>query len=217
MEPVYSSRALWAPRALFLLTSPLFFFALSLSLLAFDPAFYYSIQSQIGYPVDQETRALDQRLAQFFWSGEGIDSLSGFQEKEVLHLYDIRNLLHSLFYLTLGSGGAFIVSTLILSWLDPKFKKVLKGGLLFTYGIYLLAGILLYFFFDWFFLHFHLWTFANQYWILGENYLLFRLFPPKFFQTSLLPFFMLLVFLSGLFFLMAFGLLRKSSRIAKAS
>jgi|YelNatPaOPRAMG01_1025707.scaffolds.fasta_scaffold00114_38 hypothetical protein len=217
MKPASFSKALWIPRILFFLSSPLFFFALSLSLLAFDPAFYYSMQSEIGYPVNQETRAIDEKLAQFFWSGEGLDSLSGFQEKEILHLYDIRGLLRSLFCFTLGSGGFFIASALVLCFLDPKFRRIMKWGLIFTYGIYLLAGVLLYFFFDWFFLHFHLWTFANNYWILGENYLLFRLFPPQLFQASLLPFFMLLVFLSGLFFLLVFGLLRKSARKERAS
>ncbi len=74
-----SNKALWIPRLFLLFACPIFFFTLSISLLAFDPAYYYSVQRQIGYEINQETRTLDEQLAKFFWSGKGADFLFGFQ------------------------------------------------------------------------------------------------------------------------------------------
>ncbi|MGB9833999.1 MAG: DUF1461 domain-containing protein [bacterium] len=214
---VSSSRALWIPRILFFLLAPIFFLTLTLSLLAFDPAYYLSMQKGIGYPVTEETRVLDYKLAQFLWNGNGPEDITGFKQKEILHLYDIHNLLRLLVFATLVSGAVFLTSAMLLGFWDQNFRRILRWSFVFTLSFYFLTGTMLYFFFDWLFLEFHLFTFANDYWVLGEDYLLYRLFPPEFFQASLFPFFALLIFFTLLFYLLALMASKKARTALRAS
>jgi hypothetical protein len=212
-----SVKILWLPEVLLFASAPIFFFLASVLLLAYDSSFYQAVQSHIGIEVSPQIRALDAQLTQFLWKGTLIPGMEVFQEKEILHLYDIYGLLRSFLFAAIASGVVFLISAAAISLFNSRPARTFKRTLIFTLAFYLFAGVTIYFSFDWFFLQFHLWTFANDYWILGENYLLYRLFPPEFFQACLLPFFSLIVFLALLFFLAGLAFSRKPSSKISAS
>ncbi|MCR4427754.1 MAG: DUF1461 domain-containing protein [Caldiserica bacterium] len=213
----YSNKAFILPRAIFFLLAPLFFLSLTISILAFDPGFFFSLQKGIGYPVTDATYELDRKISSSLFFGVQGENLQEFSQKEILHLEDIHKLLRSLFIFSIFSGLTFLGSTVFLAFNDMKFRKMLFWGFLSSLGFYLILGLLFFLFFDWAFLNFHLAVFSNDYWILGDDYLLYRLFPPELFQKALFPFFFLLIFLTSLYYILSSAISRKSSRAPKAS
>lgn len=201
---------------LFYLSLLALLFTLPLYLVAFNSSFYQYIQEKIGLNVDEEIKKVDSALAQFFKGEKGINSLqSFFTQKELLHLKDIQGLLRLLLPVFWISTTIFILSSIGIYLWSNFFQKI-KVGLIASLSLYLLCGLLLYFFFDQIFLFFHLSTFSNDYWILGESYLLYRLFPPQFFSSSLFPFFSLVFLLAALLFLLGWLVDRFSPRAHRA-
>lgn len=201
------SKGLFFALALLLfLIAPLFYLSFPLSLLAFDSTYYQWVQAELKVLPGEDVARLDTSLVRYFlWGSElPADIRTLFQQKELLHLQDIAKLLHLLLLATIIISSCFLVLISLLILLFPlKAKKIFPLSLLFSFATYLVGGTLFALLFDQAFLGFHLLIFQNDFWILGENYLLYRLFPPAFFQFSAVPLFALSALLLLLSYLLS--------------
>ncbi len=213
----YSGKVLTVLKAFFFILAPFFFISLTVSLLAFNYDFFFSLQKGIGYPATEETYELDRKISSSLFYGVKGVNLEEFTQKEILHLEDIHRLLRFVLLFSIISGVLIIGLTIFLALREKNFRKTLIWGFLTSTGFYLTLGLFFFEFFDWAFLNFHLAVFSNDYWILGEDYLLYRLFPPELFQKALLPFFLILIFLTSLFYLLASAISKKPSKASSAS
>jgi integral membrane protein (TIGR01906 family) len=109
-----------------------------------------------------------------------------FNDKELVHLKDVRGLIQLDYIVQMVSVILMVISAVLLclraeeKWL--KLVKALLWGSLLTCFVVIIAGILSLLFFDQFFLLFHLVSFTNEFWILdpSRDYLI-MLFPGQFF------------------------------------
>jgi len=110
-----------------------------------------------------------------------------FNEKEVLHMYDVKQLVRMVYLVQLYSA-IFILIGCLLTAIDAssKWKKTIsgyfmKGGWL-TFSLVLLVALLALVGFDRLFLYFHLVSFSNDLWILDPRHdYLIAMFPQRFF------------------------------------
>ncbi|MBA30760.1 MAG: TIGR01906 family membrane protein [Dehalococcoidia bacterium] len=112
-----------------------------------------------------------------------------FNQREVEHMKDVKNLINFLDFIGLILGSILIVFSCLLFFYDKYWKKTLVN-LIFSSGlfsIFLIISILLIFlaFFDYFFILFHEISFSNDLWILNPktDYLI-MIFPEKFFRDA---------------------------------
>lgn len=213
----YSGKTFTILRAIFFLLAPFFFISFTISILAFNHDFFFSLQKGIGYPATEETYELDRKISNSLFFGVKAVNLEEFSEKEILHLEDLHRLLRLILLFSIISGIMVLGLTVFLALKEKNFKRTLVWGFLSSTGFYFILGFFFFAFFDWAFLNFHLAAFSNDCWILGEDYLLYRLFPPELFQKALLPFFFLLVFLTSLYYLLASAISKKPSNASSAS
>jgi len=189
---------------LLLFSIPIFFLSLSIGYAVNSLQLYrYGFDK---YDVEITTELTDfqleevaQGLISYFNSSDPFISLSFnrngesfelFNEREILHLKDVKGLIR-LNYLFLLISGLLALSTILFGWFweqgkyrYPLSQSLLGGGILTLAGIALLAlGIVLDF--DQLFLQFHLLSFTNDLWILNPttDYLI-RLFPQGFFNDA---------------------------------
>ena len=107
-----------------------------------------------------------------------------FNEREATHLKDVKGLFRLDYKVLLGTGIyvlLFIVAALFW-WRDRwRLGRGLMGGGLLTLALMAALGIIIAIDFDWFFLQFHLLSFANDFWRLNPatDYLL-MMFPQGF-------------------------------------
>lgn len=103
-----------------------------------------------------------------------------YQEIEILHLSDVKNLVLAVQIKTISL--ALAIYFILKKWrlnLIKVFKFALIEVLLFTFIIYFSFGFL--------FLKFHELIFKNDFWILDPNiHLLIIIFPPEFFFKVLI-------------------------------
>ena len=110
-----------------------------------------------------------------------------FNEKEVLHMYDVKQLVKMVYSVQFYSAILIVIACLMV-FIDSsrKWKKTLpryfmKGGWL-TFSLVLFVAVLALVGFDRLFLYFHLVSFSNDLWILDprRDYLI-AMFPQGFF------------------------------------
>ena len=113
-----------------------------------------------------------------------------FNEREVIHLKDVKGLFRLVYGLLLGTGVyACVYFGLSLFWWrerQPLAKGLVWGGGL-TLAMMVVIGVGSAIDFDWFFRQFHLISFANDFWMLdpATDYLI-MLFPQGFwFEAAL--------------------------------
>jgi integral membrane protein (TIGR01906 family) len=107
-----------------------------------------------------------------------------FNEREILHLKDVKGLFRLVYKVLLGTlvYALVFVGVDLFWWRD---KRRLGTGLFFggalTLALMLALGLVIAFDFDRFFLQFHLLSFANDFWMLdpAHDYLI-MLFPSGF-------------------------------------
>jgi integral membrane protein (TIGR01906 family) len=107
-----------------------------------------------------------------------------FNDREVAHIKDVKGLFRLVYKILLGTGiYALVFAGVCLFWWREKQR--LGKGLFFggglTLAIMLVTGIIIAINFDWFFLQFHLLSFANDFWMLNPatDYLI-MMFPQGF-------------------------------------
>ncbi len=112
-----------------------------------------------------------------------------FNEREVIHLKDVKGLFRLGYWIFLGSLLYALAYAGFLLWL--RERRWLARGLLvgsgLTLGLMLVLGLSAMLNFDQFFLQFHLLSFSNEFWQLdpGQDYLI-MLFPRGFWYDATL-------------------------------
>ena len=106
-----------------------------------------------------------------------------FNEKEVLHMYDVKQLVKMVYLVQLYSAILIVIAFLsVLIDSSSKWKKIMpryfmKGGWL-TFSLVLFVALLALVGFDRLFLYFHLLSFSNDLWILDPRHdYLIAMFP----------------------------------------
>jgi integral membrane protein (TIGR01906 family) len=113
-----------------------------------------------------------------------------FNDREVAHLKDVKGLFQLVYKILLGTGvSVLLFAAASLFWWREKRRLgralFLGGGL--TLAVMLMIGVVIAIDFDWFFLQFHLFSFANDFWMLNPatDYLI-MLFPQGFWLDAAL-------------------------------
>ena len=188
---------------LFVITWPIFLVTGSVRWALNEDALYnrgfreHRVEGNTGIP-QAELERIGQEIIAYFNSEQElldvrVDGHSLFNQREVLHMVDVKGLVHGL-YRTHEISGAFIATYVLVTLVLGRSmsiralgQKILTGGLL-TVGIILAAGLVLAVAFPWVFYLFHLVSFDNDLWLLdpAHDYLL-QLFPQGFwFDATLL-------------------------------
>jgi len=110
-----------------------------------------------------------------------------FNEKEILHMYDVKQLVRMVYSIQLYSAIFILIGCLLISidasskWKITMPGYFMKGGWL-TFSLVLLVALLALVGFDRLFLYFHLVSFSNDLWILDPRHdYLIAMFPQRFF------------------------------------
>ena len=113
-----------------------------------------------------------------------------FNQKEIEHLKDVKGLIWLDYWVLAATGGYVLLYAVVsLCWLTEESRRQLAaatvGGSGLTLGIMLAMGLIAVIDFDWFFLQFHLISFANDFWQLdpSKDYLI-MLFPGGFWSDA---------------------------------
>lgn len=139
-----------------------------------------------------------------------------FNEKEVLHMYDVKQLVKMVYLVQLYSAILIVIACLMVfidssrKWKKTMPRYFMKGGWL-TFSLVLLVALLALVGFDRLFLYFHLVSFSNDLWILDPRHdYLIAMFPQGFFFDCTVAI-AVLTLLEGAFF----GLLPRLLRLLK--
>ncbi len=146
----------------------------------------YNVSQETGLS-EGELHDVALGLINYFNSGEISEALDIFDEREMIHLRDVRGLIlvnYRLQEAVCGYIAIFIIAGFL--WLRRRFLlplalMVLGGGILtlvIIIGLWIVALVD----FDWLFIAFHRMIFSNDYWILGGY--LPRIFTVGFFSDT---------------------------------
>ena len=180
--------------ALFILCIPLLLIASQLTWAVNDLQLYtsgfdkYDVSRDTGFS-DEELQEVAKSLIVYFNSGEAGEQLDIFDEREMIHLSDIKGLIRINYHLQ-EAVCAYIAIFIIAGalWLRRRFplplaKMVLAGSTL-SLMLIILLGITSLVDFEWLFIAFHQLSFSNDYWILSGY--LPRIFTVGFFSDTTL-------------------------------
>ena len=158
----------------------------------------YAVSETTGL-AEEELDKVAQGLIQYFGSNQESISLvveregepfELFNAREVLHLEDVKELFHLDYMVLLGALGyalSYIGVSFILGRLGfgrRLSRAVIAGGVL-TLFLMLAAGLATFFNFDGFFYQFHVFSFANDFWLLDPaTDFLVMLFPQGFWYDA---------------------------------
>lgn len=192
----------WAG-ALFAASVPLVLVLTNLRLMVLDPGVYergfaqYAVAETTGM-TPNELRQAAAQLIRYFREGEPIslrvrkgDALASlFNERELIHLADVRSLFELAFGVQRAASlYALVFLAVTLAWRRPRpwgaLAKPLLAGSLITLGLFAVAYLVIAANFEEMFLRFHLLSFRNEYWRLDPrtDYLI-RMFPQGFWYDA---------------------------------
>jgi len=156
----------------------------------------YKIEKYTGIEFEQ-LQAAGQQIRDYFNNdleqitinislhGDNIPNL--FNEREILHMYDVKNLVKMVYMVQLYSAiflSAGCVFMLFNSFTNRRIlalKYIGRGGVL-TFSLVIAVSILAIIGFDRLFLLFHLVSFSNDLWVLDPRHdYLIAMFPQGFF------------------------------------
>ena len=159
----------------------------------------YNIDKYTGIEMNQLYLAADQ-IKDYFNNDEeyivieidmyGERILNLYNNREILHMKDVKDLLRIVRYTQIVSFLILIVYSVValFSYSNRKVFKLIKDlslGAIFSLGVIFLIGALSVFGFDRLFLYFHLISFANDLWLLDPRHdYLIMMFPQGFFFDS---------------------------------
>ena len=121
--------------------------------------------------------------------GEKRGEFNLFNERELVHLQDVRSLIQLDYWVQRGALFILITCVLVLFFgLRVDWRIVVKAlfwGSLVTVGLMCILAFWAFWGFEQFFLLFHVLSFPNEYWMLdpARDYLI-RLFPEGFFYDA---------------------------------
>jgi integral membrane protein (TIGR01906 family) len=144
---------------------------------------------------------------------KGDEEFNLFNERELIHLRDVRNLIQLDYWVQRGAFLLMVICALALLFgLRVGWWILVRGlfrGSFITMGLMVALALWALFGFERFFLLFHLVSFSNEYWMLdpARDYLI-RLFPEGFFYDAALFGFGAIMLEALLIGGIAFGILR---------
>ena len=144
---------------------------------------------------------------------KGDEEFNLFNEREVIHLSDVRSLIQLDYWVQRGAFILIVICALALFFgLRVGWRMLVRGlfwGSFITMGLMVALAIWAFFGFERLFILFHLVSFSNEYWILdpARDYLI-RLFPGGFFYDAALFGFGAIMLEALLIGGIAFGILR---------
>ncbi len=159
----------------------------------------YDISQATGLD-SQQLREVAQHLIDYFdlkantaqiEVNKGDTKLNLFNERELTHLEDVRNLIQRDYWVQRVVLLLMVVGALALFFGFKSGWRMLVRGLFWgstiTVGLMIILALWAFFGFERFFILFHLVSFSNQYWMLdpARDYLI-RLFPEGFFYDAAL-------------------------------
>jgi len=165
-----------------------FIIFLNFRLVSFDLEFYNKEFEQYNPDVNDSLGTAEDLLTYLQSSSAGEEYIASFNEEEVSHLKDVKNLIQLSFWILYASAFLLIIFSVLLYNLNKQNKiefarkkgTVLIGGGLLTLiliGVFRICLIN----FKSVFTKFHQIFFAQGGWQFPPDYLLVRLFPEKFF------------------------------------
>ena len=185
----------------------------------------YEISRATGLD-SQQLRAVAQHLIDYFdlrtdsvqieVNKDGT-KLQLFNEREIIHLKDVRNLIQRDYWVQRGVFILAVALALVLffgfksGWRMPV-RGLFWGGVI-TLGLMTVLALWAFFGFEQFFILFHLVSFSNQYWMLdpARDYLI-RLFPEGFFYDAAVLGYGIVMFAALLISGISWGALRLAGR-----
>jgi integral membrane protein (TIGR01906 family) len=144
---------------------------------------------------------------------KGDEEFNLFNEREVLHLGDVRSLIQLDYWVQRGAFFLIVICGIALFFgLRVGWRMLVRGlfwGSFITMGLMVALALWALFGFERLFILFHLVSFTNEYWILdpARDYLI-RLFPGGFFYDAALFGFGAIMLEALLIGGIAFGILR---------
>jgi integral membrane protein (TIGR01906 family) len=185
----------------------------------------YEISQATGLD-SQQLRTVAQHLIDYFdlrantaqiMVDKGGEKLKLFNERELIHLEDVRNLIQRDYWVQRVVFLLMAVCALALFFGFKSGGRMLVRGLFWgsfiTVGLMIILALWAFFGFERFFILFHLISFSNQYWMLdpARDYLI-RLFPEGFFYDAALLGYGVVIFEALLIGGIAWGVLRLTGR-----
>lgn len=157
----------------------------SLFLTIFDKKFYLNFEKEKIKEIQNKTHHIEN-LLNYFQTKEKYISNSDFNQKEILHLYDVKNIIQKtysifLFFLTLSISILFYL-------FKTKNIEIILNSLILSGSISLAFIVLIIIFFlnfDFAFNLFHKLFFTQGTWLFNQQDLLIQLFPITFFKKIL--------------------------------
>ena len=156
----------------------------------------YKIEKYTGIEFEQ-LQAAGQQIRDYFNNdleqitinislhGDNIPNL--FNEREILHMYDVKNLVKMVYMvqlysaILLSAGCVFMLFNSFTNIGILALKYIGRGGV-FTFSLVIAVSILAIIGFDRLFLFFHLVSFSNDLWVLDPRHdYLIAMFPQGFF------------------------------------
>tara|TARA_B100000745_G_scaffold300000_1_gene252357 strand:+ start:1942 stop:2529 length:588 start_codon:yes stop_codon:yes gene_type:complete len=156
----------------------------------------YKIEKYTGIEFEQ-LQAAGQQIRDYFNNdleqitinislhGDNIPNL--FNEREILHMYDVKNLVKMVYMVQLYSAIFLLAGCVFMLFNSFTNRRILalkyigRGGVL-TFSLVIAVSILAIIGFDRLFLFFHLVSFSNDLWVLDPRHdYLIAMFPQGFF------------------------------------
>jgi len=157
---------------------PIFLVLLNYRLLVFNDSYYFDEFKELGVYDKFSKKDVEENTFELIGYFKGKNALESefFNEKEKLHLKDVKNLIKKtniIFWIS-----ATLLGLLVFLNRNSLSKPFFYGGILMIVVIFIFSMIN----FNFLFLKFHELSFNNTLWILDEDDNLINLFPEKFFQ-----------------------------------
>jgi len=147
--------------------------------LSFYDYYYQSTELYQSYSQNELLGSVENVLQ--YITGQADLNTTLYQEIEILHLADIKNLLLAIQIKTIGLAAA--VFFLFKKWRGVNLLHI--SG--YVISEIILAALLIFFLFEPVFLKFHTLVFSNDFWLLDPQvHLLIVLYPPEFFFKVLI-------------------------------
>jgi integral membrane protein (TIGR01906 family) len=185
----------------------------------------YEISQATGLD-SQQLRTVAQHLIDYFdlrtntaqiTVDKGGEKLNLFNERELIHLGDVKNLIQRDYWVQRVVFLLMAVCALALFFgFKSGWRMLVRGlfwGSFITVGLMIILALWAFFGFERFFILFHVVSFSNQYWMLdpARDYLI-RLFPEGFFYDAALLGYGVVIFEALLIGGVAWGVLRLTGR-----
>lgn len=148
----------------------------------------YAVSEKTGIS-EEELLDVARGLVFYIDTGEKSAALDIFNEREIVHLQDVRDLVYIHYRLQVAAFGYLIAFTLVgLLWQRKRFAlpitRMLLGSSIFTITLLLVMGLVALVNFQWLFYTFHRLFFSGDSWILSGY--LPRIFTEGFFSDAAL-------------------------------